>query len=178
MPISNAMKEQMLKDEIRKRGEFLMERFREMAHDGPPIPGRPAPPPEKLLQYFKDTLPDEMGMAMNEDYPELVDAGVAPEPAPHVWYVLAGGKEVPWFDDGTGVPKVRPFLTPEEAAYAAQQLGLPPNPDGTPPIEPHLNFWSLIISLPTNWEWTPWKYHSREFKRLFEEYGRRIEERL
>lgn len=177
MAISNEMKEAILKEEIKSRGEFLMERFKEMAHEGPPIPGRRGTPTQRFLQYIKDTAPEEMAMAMNPDYPRLVTEANAPEPVPHVWYVLAGGKQVPWFDDGTGVPKVRPFLTPEDAMQAAVALGIPPNPDGTPPIEPKLNFWSLLISLPTAWEWTPWEYHSKDFMSLFEQFAQKVESR-
>ena len=156
----------MLKEEIERRGEFLMERFKEMAQQGPPIPGRRGTPAQRLQQYQRDTLPSEMQMLLDPNYLALNEAGRAPDPVPHVWYALYGGKQVQG-----------PFATPEEAARYAMAVGLPMNPDGTPPIEPKHSFWSLLMQLPTKWDWTPFEYHRKDFLHLIELQAQHAEEK-
>jgi hypothetical protein len=182
MTITNETRERLLKEVIDERGEFLMNQMREMAQEGPPIPGHKNDPATRLAAYMRDTLPGEMPMILDPDYIAKVAAGEYPEPVLYLWHVI--GQQ--------GEKLAGPFASDMEAAQAAMQMGLyvpqmtvtadekgqPIAQPVPPPIEPSLSFFGLLYQLPKAWEWTPFGHHAADFRNLLDTLGRRIESRV
>lgn len=166
MALTTEELDRIMKEEIRRSLDLYAEEvLRPLCEKGPPVPGKKAAPPERLKQYMRDTLPEEMAMILDPEYLQKAERGEYPEPVPHIWNVLLGGQ-----------PVAGPFATPDQAMEAAMQLGIPPNPDGSPPVEPKNHGWSMLLQLPTRTSFVPFTYHQREFLRLLNELGSRVEE--
>lgn len=159
-------REQILKERIKLRMDALSAQLKNLGHNGLPMAGHKADGPTKLRNYQRDTLPEEMYMALDPGYPEKFKSGQAPEPVPYVWYGLMNGKQ-----------SAGPYADPNIAAQECAMMGFPPNPDGTAPIEPKLNFWHLLAQMITKSDvFVAWKFHSNEFRRLIDELGQKIDE--
>lgn len=151
-----------MKEEIANVLHDMLESLRLMTTEGLPLPGHKPGTAEELLSYQRDTVPTEVNMALGgEAYLDAMHSGQVPEFVPQVWYPLMNGQRV-----------AGPFAMPDEAIAWAQQHGLPPNPDGTAPIEPKNNFWSQMCILPTKKpkpnSFIPFVWHSNRFQRLIE----------
>jgi hypothetical protein len=153
--LSNEAKEQILKEVLNARGEFLMAQMRDMVEHGPPIPGRKLDGPQRLQGYFRDTLPQEMAMVLDEDYLKRVGTDY-PEPVQFVY-------ELPEIPDAL-------FASEQEAMMAARQMGIM-----TPPMPKLSYWWTLFAVSPRNWSWTPFAHHQKDFVALLNQLGDRVE---
>lgn len=152
----------ILQEEIEAYWLFTLEEMKTIVVEGPPgLPGSKPGPAQRLLSFQRDTIPEDVLVFTDPQYLEKMHAGMVPEPVPYVWYPLMNGKHV------SG-----PWRTPDEAIQDAMMRGLPPNPDGSAPIEPKNYFWSLLAQLPTKeikpGSFIPFEYYAKDFKRLIE----------
>lgn len=160
--ITPAQDERIMKEAIADVLDDMLETLRIMTVEGLPLPGHKPNAATELLGYQRDTVPSELPMALGgQEYLDAMHAGQAPEFVPQVWYPLANGQHV-----------AGPFATPDEAIREALRRRLPPNPDGSAPIEPKNNFWSQLCILPTKkpkpGSFIPFLFHSARFKKLIE----------
>lgn len=72
--------------------EARVDRFeamlKQMAEDGPPLPGTKQPPAERLRQYLAGTLPEEIDLVMDVDYEVKASLGVYPVLQSPFWGLL------------------------------------------------------------------------------------------
>ncbi len=164
--VTSERREQILKERIKLRMDALSAQLKNLGHNGLPMAGHKADGPTKLRNYQRDTLPEEMAMILDPDYIVKMTMGLYPEPVPVLWYGLMNGKR-----------QAGPYRDPNIAAQECAMMGFPPNPDGTAPIESHHSFWSLLLELPTKSDvFVAFDFHAREYKRLIDELGQKIEE--
>jgi hypothetical protein len=175
--ITNETRERLLKEVIDERGEFLMNQMREMAQEGPPIPGHKNDPATRLQAYLRDTLPQEMPMILDETYLEKVAAGIYPEPVLYVWKII-GRPELYASDVEAAQAAMQMGLYVPQMTVTADEKGQPIAQPVPPPIEPSLSFFGLLYQLPKAWEWTPFGHHAADFRNLLDTLGRRIESRV
>lgn len=134
----------------------------------PPIAMRKPSPAQELQNYERRTIPAEMQFILDPAYLKNSMAGMAPPPAPMLYYPVSQGQKVPWFPLPNGMLTIRPMADQMQAGSMTGEM----------PIE-EANPWAIWWSLPKNEDligWTPFGWHQKRFISLINELSQRIEQ--
>lgn len=88
MTISGARKEELMREVIDKRIERIEEVLRNLAEEGPPIPGKKKTPAERLAGYMRMTMPQEISLVLDPDYEVKLSLGLYPQLQSPFWNLL------------------------------------------------------------------------------------------
>lgn len=157
-------------------------------HDDGYVIFAPSKPATEFMGYMQQTLPTEMLMLLDPDFREKQAAGMYPELQQFVFFIVDRDADQRMWPDGR--PVSRCFATQEEAMAMAQMMGLirpemVPQVDPVteaiipasmpPPVSQMVNFWWGLTQLGWFEGGGVFEWEQRDFIRLWNEYGRRME---
>lgn len=97
MTVSGPRREEILKEVVEARVDRFEEMLKQMAADGPPLPGKKQEPAARLAAYMRGTLPEEIDMVLDADYELKASLGIYPPLQSPFWALLI---QLPKFQSG------------------------------------------------------------------------------